>query len=225
MVHECLTDGGIDLSDIDTVMSAFKAKSGKPPQDSSRKIKTQQRYAFARANQYTNHLVDKGANRGLAGADMRFLQMTDRKINIVGIDDHELTSLDPVTAAVVSDTQKRSVIGILPEYVHLDKGKSIHLLDKWNGSTTRLITDPILWEVPRELQTLIDMFPHSTLNLVWFTCTPSGFLLMMIFSNTPMSSSHQLSFGMLLFWTMVLHLPFLRKVTKKLLIACQQFLF
>ena len=34
MVHECLTDGGIDLSDIDTVMSAFDAKSGKPPQDS-----------------------------------------------------------------------------------------------------------------------------------------------------------------------------------------------
>ena len=29
MVHECLTDGGIDPSDIDTVMSAFKSKSGK----------------------------------------------------------------------------------------------------------------------------------------------------------------------------------------------------
>ena len=34
MVHECLTDGGIDPSDIDTVMSAFKAKSGKSSQDS-----------------------------------------------------------------------------------------------------------------------------------------------------------------------------------------------
>ena len=31
MVHYCLTDGGIDPSDIDTVMSAFRAKSGKPP--------------------------------------------------------------------------------------------------------------------------------------------------------------------------------------------------
>ena len=34
MVHECLTDGGIDPSDIDNVMSAFKANSGKSPQQS-----------------------------------------------------------------------------------------------------------------------------------------------------------------------------------------------
>ena len=39
MVHECLTDGGIDSLDINTVMSAFKTKSGNPSQDSSRKIK------------------------------------------------------------------------------------------------------------------------------------------------------------------------------------------
>ena len=84
MVCECLTDGGIDQSDIDTVMSAFKAKSGKSSQDSSRKIKVHQRYFFARANQSANHLVDRGANGGLAGANMRILQKTDRKINIVG---------------------------------------------------------------------------------------------------------------------------------------------
>ena len=52
-------------------MSAFKAKSGKPPQDSSKIIKVHQRYDFARTNQSTNHLVDRGANGGLAGADMR----------------------------------------------------------------------------------------------------------------------------------------------------------
>ena len=68
--------------------------SGKPPQDSSRKIKFHQRYVFARANQSTNHLVDRGANGGLADADMRILQKTVRKINIVGIDDHELTGLE-----------------------------------------------------------------------------------------------------------------------------------
>ena len=47
MVHECLTDGDIDPSDIGTVMSAFKAKSGKPSQDSPRKIKVHPRYVFA----------------------------------------------------------------------------------------------------------------------------------------------------------------------------------
>ena len=90
----------------------FKAKAGKPPQESSRKINTHQRYGFARANQSTNHLVDRGANGGLAHADMRILQNTDREINIVSIDDHELTGLDVVTAAALFDTQKGPVIGI-----------------------------------------------------------------------------------------------------------------
>ena len=49
-IHECLSDGGMDPSDISNVMPAFKAKAGNPPQDSSRKINTHQRYVFARAN-------------------------------------------------------------------------------------------------------------------------------------------------------------------------------
>ena len=106
MVHECLSDGGMDPSDIDNVMSAFMAKARNPPQESSRKINTHQRYVLARANQSTNHLVDRGTNCCLAGADMRVLQKTERKINIVGIDDHELSGLDVVTAAAVFDTQK-----------------------------------------------------------------------------------------------------------------------
>ena len=108
------------------VMSAFKAKSGKSSQDSSRKIKVHQRYVFARANQSTNHLVDWGANGGLAGADMKILQKPDRKINIVGVDNHELTGLDVVTAAVLSDTQKGPVIRCSMNMHTLEKGTSIH---------------------------------------------------------------------------------------------------
>ena len=40
MVHECLSDGGMDPSDINNVMSVFKSKAGKPPQQTSRKINT-----------------------------------------------------------------------------------------------------------------------------------------------------------------------------------------
>ena len=50
MVHECLSDGGMDPSDIKNVMSAFKAKTGSPPHDSSRKVNTHERYVFVRAN-------------------------------------------------------------------------------------------------------------------------------------------------------------------------------
>ena len=57
---------------------------------------------------------------------MRVLHTTPRKINIVGIDDHELTGLNVVPAAVLLDTQKGPIIGIFHEYAHLGKGKSIH---------------------------------------------------------------------------------------------------
>ena len=51
-------------------------------------------------------------NEGLAGADMRVVHTTPRKINIVGIDDHELTGLNVVTAAALLDTQKGPIIGV-----------------------------------------------------------------------------------------------------------------
>ena len=126
MVHEYLSDGGMDPSDINNVISAFKAKAGNPPQESSRKSNTHQRYVFARANQPMNHLGDRRANEGQAGAEMRVQQRTDRKINILGIDGHELTGLDVVTAAPLFDTQKGAVIGIFHEYAHLGKGRSVH---------------------------------------------------------------------------------------------------
>ena len=55
---------------------------------------------------------------------MRILQKTDRRINIVGIDDHELTGLDVVTAAALFETQKGPVI--FHEYAHLGKRRYIH---------------------------------------------------------------------------------------------------
>ena len=62
MVHECLTECGTDPSDIHNVMSVFNTKGGIPSQDSLRKIQVHQRYVFVRANQSTNHLIDRGAN-------------------------------------------------------------------------------------------------------------------------------------------------------------------
>ena len=106
-------------------MSVFDVKSGITSQECPRKFKVHQRYVFARAKQSINHLIDRGANGGLAGANMRVLKK-HRKINIVGIDDHELTGLNMVTAAALLDTQKGPIIGIFHEYALLGKGKSIH---------------------------------------------------------------------------------------------------
>ena len=106
-------------------MSVFNAKNGTTTPEPPRQFQVHQRYVFTRADHSTNHLIDRGANGGLAGADMR-IQTAHRKINIVGIDDHELTGLHLVTAAALLDTQKGPMIGIFHEHAHLGKGKSIH---------------------------------------------------------------------------------------------------
>ena len=49
-----------------------------------------------------------------------------KKINVVGINDPELTGLIIVTDAVALDVKKGPFIGIFHEYAHLGKGNSIH---------------------------------------------------------------------------------------------------
>ena len=71
-------------------------------------------------------LVDRGANGGLAGSDVRVLNSTMRKVDISGIDNHQVKGLDIVTAAGVIETQKGSCIAILNQYAYLGKGKTIH---------------------------------------------------------------------------------------------------
>ena len=125
--------------------------------DSSRQIQTHQRYVFARVNQSNHHLIDRGANGGLAGADMRVIHTTPRKINIVGIDDHELTGLNVVTAAALLDTQKGPSLECFMNMLTLERAGLFMLLVKWNGSTAKLMTDPKLLVVHNKLRHLKDM--------------------------------------------------------------------
>ena len=126
LVNQCLADSGIDPTDIQNVMSVSYANRNILSHESSRQIQTHQRYVFARVNQSNHHLIDRGANGGLAGPDMRVIHTTTRKIDIVGIDDDELTGLSMVTAAALLDTQEGPIIGVFHEYAHLGKGRSIH---------------------------------------------------------------------------------------------------
>ena len=57
---------------------------------------------------------------------MRVIRTTPRKINIVGIDDLEMTGLNVVTAATLLNTKRGPIIGGFHEYTHLGKGRSIH---------------------------------------------------------------------------------------------------
>ena len=116
MVHQSIHTSDDDASDISNVLSVKR----------SRQIQVCQRYLFQHANHTNQQLVDRGANGGLAGSDMRVIHKTHRKINIQGIDNHEVTGLDVVTAATLLNTSQGKVIGILNEYAYLGKGSSIH---------------------------------------------------------------------------------------------------
>ena len=116
MVHQSIHTSDDDASDISNVLSV----------KSSRQIQVRQRYLFQHANHTNQQLVDRGANGGLAGSDMRVIHKTHRKINIQGIDNHEVTGLDVVTAATLLHTSQGKVIGIFNEYAYLGKGSSIH---------------------------------------------------------------------------------------------------
>ena len=116
MVHQSIHTSDDDASDISNVLSV----------KTSRQIQVCQRYLFQHDNHTNQQLVDCGANGVLAGSDMRVIHKTHRKINIQGIDNHEVTGLDVVTAATLLNTSQGKVIGIFNEYAYLGKGSSIH---------------------------------------------------------------------------------------------------
>ena len=116
MVHQSIHTSDDDDSDISNVLSVKR----------SRQIQVCQCHLFQHANHTNQQLVDRGANGGLAGSDMRVIHKTQRKINIQGIDNHEITGLHVVTAATLLNTSQGKVIGIFNEYAYLGKGSSIH---------------------------------------------------------------------------------------------------
>ena len=116
MVLQSIHTSDDDASAISNVLSVKR----------SHQIQVCQRYLFQHANHTNQQLVDRGANGGLAGSDMCVIHKTHRKINIQGIDNHEVTGLDVVTAATLLNTSEGKFIGIFNEYAYLGKGSSIH---------------------------------------------------------------------------------------------------
>ena len=71
-------------------------------------------------------LIDRGANGGVAGADVRVFATTDHAVNVQGISEHQVTDLKIVSAGGIVQTQKGPVIAIFNQYAHIGTGKTIH---------------------------------------------------------------------------------------------------
>ena len=117
--------------DLDQALQAYQAYQVPCPQDSTMtpesSINHHFNYHVAQASQAEHgSLVDRGANRGLAGSDVRILSRSSRKCTVTGIDSHELQGLDVVQCAALVETNHGIVNLIMNEYACYGKGHTIH---------------------------------------------------------------------------------------------------
>jgi hypothetical protein len=71
-------------------------------------------------------LIDRGANGGLVGNDVRIMRTTDREVGVSGIGNHQMTNLRIVTAGGVVSTQCGELLLVMHQYAHVPQGKTIH---------------------------------------------------------------------------------------------------
>ena len=119
----------VAASDLRRVLSSSKSKKGNKPNLHIETSVHELLYRVSAHRGFTddrNSLVDRGANGGLAGSNMRVIASTDRSVDISGIDNHQMTGLRIVTAGGVVPTQRGDVIGIFHQYAHVPQGRTIH---------------------------------------------------------------------------------------------------
>ena len=109
-------------------------------------------------------LVDRGANGGLAGDDMRILFGVGKQVDVQGIDNHQLIDIPLVTAAGLTHSQRGPVILIFNQFASIGKGKSIlssgqmehfgvHVDDKAIAvGGTQCITTPEGFKIPLNIK-------------------------------------------------------------------------
>ena len=116
-------------SDLRRVLSSSKSKKNNKPNLHIETSVHELVYQVSNHRGYVDEqvsLVDRGANGGLAGSNMRVIATTDRLVDISGINNHQMTGLKIVTAGGVVPTQRGNVIGIFHQYAHVPQGRSIH---------------------------------------------------------------------------------------------------
>ena len=90
---DCVNSQCHSLEDLDQALQAYQAYQAPCPHDSTitpdRSINLHFTYHVAQASQAKHgSLVDRGANGGRAGSDVRILSRSSRKCTVTGIDSH-----------------------------------------------------------------------------------------------------------------------------------------
>ena len=137
---------------------------------------------------------------------MRVIHKTHRKINIQGIDSHEVTGLDAVTAVTLLNTSQGKVIGIFNEYAYLGKGSSIHSSGQLEWFKTNVDENLSKLVVPNLSLLWMDILSLSSSRMVWPMPPPLEDPQIRTWTHIHMSSSHLLMNGTRQSLTMILHI-------------------
>jgi hypothetical protein len=71
-------------------------------------------------------LVDRGANGGIAGNDVKIIERTGRTIDVTGIDNHQVNNVPIGTVAAFTEAQRGPVILIMHQYAIIQTNRTIH---------------------------------------------------------------------------------------------------
>ena len=110
---------------LDQVLQTYQAyqQTQSETETSHRQMNARITYHVAQANQAKHgSLVDRGANGGLAGSDVRVLSISSRKCTVTGIDNHEIPGLEFVQCASLVQTNHGMVNLIMNEYAYYGRG-------------------------------------------------------------------------------------------------------
>jgi hypothetical protein len=83
-------------------------------------------FVFAHNVTQRGALVDRGANGGIAGDDTCVIHRHLQKVDVTGIDNHEMTDLQIVDTASWAMSNNGPVILIFNQYAYHGLGRSIH---------------------------------------------------------------------------------------------------
>jgi hypothetical protein len=122
------TAGGTSVADIQANSSSVVTDSS--GQHMYLKLCTMHRSYHVSKTQTTirsGSLVDRGANGGLGGEDMRVIEtVPNASADVTGITNNVARNLEIVLGAGLIKSNRGPIIGLFPQYAYLGKGKTIH---------------------------------------------------------------------------------------------------
>ena len=134
---------------------------------------------------------------------MRVIHKTHRKINISGIDNHEVTGLDVVTAATLLNTSLGKASSMNMPTLERDH-PSIHQVNL-NGLRPMLMKNLLKLVVPNLSPLWMDILSLSSSRMVWPVPPPLEDPQIRTWTHIHMSSSHLLVNGIPQSLTMIPH--------------------